>query len=236
MEDIILFDFSESFEHKKLDEKGKPYKTYTGQIKLYGSHDKFGNIKECWFQIEIYADRLIYYSLERWFYIAISIKLCDFSSIEEIVELIRKSIKLPSSNSEISRTLLIHNGQYYGVEYGVPYLEESNIIKEIQEEIQFINITAGPKGVTFVPLSKDKTITLGNLVFYPTIYYSSKDTYYCEDLKDDIENYNKLINFLGRVIRYLELAKSSTMLTVDLKQFNDLSQYEYGDEVLKTPT
>jgi len=232
MSNLILFNFSESFEHERLDEHCKPYKTFLTIFKIYGHYDISSNdIKECWISIEVSAQRLIYFSLENWFRLSINIKLKNILYIEKILDLLGQAHKLPSNDGTITLEIPIHEGRYFGtIYYG--YLAQSNF-EDVKKNINYLNIKISKNGVVFYPISDEGIIPLKNMWVFPTIFYSTKDTHYCKDLKDDTNNYNRLLNFLEGVVRWFELARSPKILQVDLNQFDHLSNYEHGDEVLK---
>jgi len=231
MSDLIQFSFSELFEHEKLDEHCKPYKTYSTFFNIDGYYDRSGNVKECWITIKMFAQRLVYFSLEDWFRISISVKLESISGIEKMVESLKRIRELPSNNSEITIDLPILEGHYSGtIYYG--YLAQ-NSSEDIKKDFDYLNIGISGNDITIYPISKDGIVSLKNMWVFPAIFYSTKDTHYCERLKDDTDNYNKLLSFLDRAIRWLELARNPRVLQVDLNQFTHLSNYEYGEEVLK---
>lgn len=224
------FRFSESFEHEKLDEHCKPYRTFLTTFDITGHYDKSGNVKTCWISIEVFAQRLVYFSLEHWFRISINVKLKDISGIEKIVESLKRVHRLPSDDSVITIELPIYEGHYFGtIYYG--YLAQDS--EDIEKDFDHLNIKISRNDITFYPISGKNLVQLRHIWVFPTIFYSTKDTYYCKNLKDDADNYNKLLNFLDGAIRWFELARSPKILQVDLNQFNHLNNYEYGEEVLK---
>lgn len=231
---LTSFEMSESFEHETLDEKGEPYKIYNEFIKIYGAYDSFGNLKECWLQVEIYAERKFYgFGIDRWFEISFSAKLPSFSVVKKLESLIEKSISLPTANSLTEMEVKISEGNYYGREfYRLPLSPTES--EETTEDVSSIWIRASPKEIAFIPISnQNQPIHLEALAAYPIIFYSTADNYLYKEISEDRKNYNKLLKLFQGTLEYLELVKYSMKVGIDLNQFNYLNKFEYGEEILK---
>lgn len=218
------YNFEIRFEYNVLNEGANPYKTFTSVIKIYGN---FGNVKECWLQVEMYADKQFYmWGMDRWFESSFSAKLLSFSDIEKLKNLFMKSIRLPTNNSQLETEIEIDEGNYYGELYHWP-LSLKEPPKEIREEISSIRVIASPKEFIFIPISnQNRPIYLGEIA-YPRVFYSTIDK------EKDRKNYSKLLEFFQETLKYFEIIKYSTKINIDLSQFKYLDKFEYGSEILK---
>jgi len=221
------YNFEIRFEHNILNEGANPYKTFTSVIKIYGTYDNLGNVKECWLQVEMYADKQFYmWGMDRWFESSFSAKLLSFSDIEKLKNLLMESIRLPTNSSQLETEIEIDEGNYYGELYHWPLSSEP---KEIREKINSIRIIASPKEFIFIPISnQNQPIYLGE-VAHPTIFYSTID----KEINQDRKNYSKLLEFFQKALQYFEIIKYSTEMDINLSQFKYLDKFEYGSEILK---
>ena len=173
--------FSKTFERDVVNENGKKYKVHYQTIKIY--NDELDNL---WLQLKERVSAFSQFDWDTMYEVWINCMLKNVKDIEKIKDIIEQSVDPAFNNGTIGIEIPLVEGKYFG--------------REINEgkDINSLKVQADSHGVSFLPISKDG--------FYqpnPIISYSTKDTFYCNFLSDDIKNYEELVDFLKNILQYL---------------------------------
>ena len=208
-------DFSKTFEHEAVDKKGKTYKVHYQTIKIY--NDELDNL---WLQLEERVSTLSQFDWHTMHEVGLNCILKNVNDIEKIKDLIEQSIAPAFNNGTIRIEIPLVEGEYFDI--------KRNNVKDINS----LRVLADSHGVSFLPISKD-----GFCQPNPIISYSTIDTFYCNFLSEDRNNYEELVDFLKNILRYLGFEKISerkiihTFISYE-NQFEKLEKYKYGNEIV----
>lgn len=202
-------ELSKTFIHEAADENGKTYRTHYQTMEIYD-----GDHANIWLQ---FKERVSIFSQFDWhtmYEVCIDCVLKNTNDLGKIKELVEQSIDPTFNYGIIEIEVPIVKGKYFN--------EKNN-----EENIDLLRFRADTRGLSVLPISKSK-ICHPN----PRISYSTKDTFYCDFLNDDRDNYKELLDFLSNIARLLEIKKTSKGKIVHASQFESLKNYEYGDKIL----
>lgn len=208
------FDLSAGFIHEAVDENGKVYRTHYQTIEIYNGEN------DIWLQLK---ERVSVFSQFDWhtmYEVCIDCVLKNIRDIRKIRELVEQSVDPAFNYGIIEIETPVKEGKYF------------NEKKNQEVSIDSLKFRADTRGLLVIPISEGKICHHS-----PGVSYSTKDTFYCDFLKDDRENYSKLLDFLNNIGRLLKIdmtikEKIRPHSSPYSSKFENLKRYECGNEIL----